>query len=119
LPVQEEFKSLSDHAFGVPAGALSGSQVLSSSGPVIPVRLIPAGAVAINLRQQFHGEGINQTRHRIWLAATAQVRMVLPILSKEIEVSVEVPITETVIVGPVPNSFYSGQVGGVTLPAAP
>jgi sporulation protein YunB len=118
--VQDEFRRLSETSFGVPLGALSGSRLLGAAGPRIPVHMLPIGSVTVNIRQEFKGEGINQTRHRIWLNATARIRVAMPVLSKEVEVSADVPITETIIVGPVPSGFYGGgNVGGVTMPAGP
>jgi sporulation protein YunB len=97
-------------------GALTGARVLSSSGPAIPVRLMPIGTVGIDLKQEFTAEGINQTRHRIWIHATARMRVILPVATREVEVSADLPLSETVIVGPVPSSFY-GKTDGVTIPA--
>jgi sporulation protein YunB len=103
--VQAEFRKLSESSFGIPLGALSGSRIL--------------GSVVVSIMQEFQGEGINQTRHRVYLHATARVQVVLPVMSREVEVSADVPLTETVIVGPVPNGFYGGNVGSVSVPAGP
>lgn len=118
--VHREFRTMSEETFGVPVGALFGSQLLATVGPQIPVRMMPIGTVAIDINQEFKSEGINQTRHRIWVRATARVRVILPMVAKEMEVTGDMPVTETVIVGPVPNGFYGGgTLGGVTLPASP
>lgn len=115
--VTQEFKELQEDSFGVPMGALSGARVLSSSGPAIPVRLIPIGTVGIDLKQEFTAEGINQTRHRIWIHATARMQVVLPVATREVEVSADLPLSETVIVGPVPSSFYGdAKLDGLTIP---
>lgn len=114
--VTQEFKQLSGDSFGVPMGALFGARLLATQGPAIPVELMPIGTVSIDLHQEFKAEGINQTRHRIWIRATARMRVVLPVLTRETEVTADLPLSETVIVGPVPQSFY-GQVDGVTIPA--
>lgn len=105
--------------FRVPLGILTRSAFLATKGPAIGVTLIPVGTVAIDLHQEFQGEGINQTRHRIWLRAEAKVRVILPLVSREIEVSTDLPITETVIIGPVPANFFGGSLGGVSLPISP
>ncbi len=117
--VRNDFRVLSADDFGVPLGAITGSRILGTLGPRIPISLVPIGTVTIDLKQEFKAEGINQTRHRLWLHATARVRVILPMVSREVEVTSDLPITETVIVGPVPNNFYGGQLGGVTIPANP
>lgn len=114
--VQSAIRQVSEAPFGVPLGAVTGSTLLGNTGPRLPVKLVPIGTVAIDIKQEFQGEGINQTRHRIWLSATANMRMVLPLLTREILVTQELPLSETVIVGPVPESFYGGDLGGVSIP---
>ncbi|HYG60484.1 MAG TPA: sporulation protein YunB [Symbiobacteriaceae bacterium] len=115
--VHQAFQLMAERDFKVPAGALSGSKLLAAQGPGVPVRLLPVGSVSIDVRHEFKGEGINQTRHRIWLHASATVRVILPVVTREVVVTSDMPITETVIVGPVPNSFYGGKIDGVTVPA--
>jgi len=114
--VQAELQRLADRPFGVPLGALSGSTLLANSGPRLPVRLTPIGTVSIDVLQEFKGEGINQSRHRVWLKATAQVQMILPLTTREVVVTQELPLSETVIIGPVPDAFYDGNLGGYSLP---
>jgi sporulation protein YunB len=117
--VRREFGQLAAAPFRVPIGALTGSHILASRGPRVPVRLMPIGSVAIDIHQEFSSEGINQTRHRVWLSADAQVQVILPMVSKAVQVAVAVPITETVIVGPVPEGFFGGNASGFTLPVRP
>lgn len=114
--VQEELRRLSESPFGVPLGAVTGSTLLSSVGPRIPVRLIPIGHVAVDIRQDFRGDGINQTLHRIWLQVTADVRIAFPLTTREAPISQEIPISETVIIGPVPESFVGADLGRVSVP---
>jgi sporulation protein YunB len=113
--VKDEFREVTSKPVGVPLGALTGNRLLSSTGPRIHVELIPVGSVVVDIKQEFKAEGINQTRHTISLKATATVRIVLPLATKEVQVSTDVPIADSVIVGDVPQ-VYGGSVGGVTLP---
>lgn len=117
--VANEFNFLVGKKFGIPLGDLTGFRFLAGTGPVIPVELTHTGSINTDLKQEFSVAGINQTRHRIWLEADVTVRVVLPITAKEMTVIGNVPITDTVIVGPVPSSFVSGPLGGVTLPVEP
>lgn len=117
--VRDQFTQLSRERFDLPLGAATGSRLLGTLGPPVPVTMLPVGTVTIDLKQEFQAEGINQTRHRLWLQAMARVRVVMPLMSQEVAVSTEMPITETVIVGPVPSSFFGGSLGSVTVPAEP
>jgi len=114
--VHEEMQKMSGGTFDVPLGALSRSRFLSTYGPDIPVRMLPIGTITIDIRHEFRAEGINQTSHRIWLHARALVRVVLPVVSREMEVTYDLPISDTVIVGDVPQ-FYGGKLESVTIPA--
>lgn len=118
VAVRGEFGNLSVSEFGVPLGALSGSQFLATLGPRIPVLMVPIGSVVIDIRQEFRAEGINQTRHRVWLHVEARVRVILPAVSREINVSSNLPVTDTVVLGRVPT-YYGGNLGGISVPVAP
>lgn len=114
--VQHEMGRLAEQPLKLPLGALTGSTLLAGLGPRVGVKLVPAGSVAIDIKQEFQGGGINQSQHRIWLEATAAVRIILPLTVREVVVTQELPLSETVIVGPVPGSFYGGNIGGYSLP---
>ena len=116
VAVQEELARLAETPVRLPLGALTGSALLSNLGPRLAVQLVPVGSVAITVQQEFRGEGINQTRHRVWLEAAATMRIILPLTTQEIPLVQELPLSDTVIVGPVPNSLYGGSLGGVTIP---
>lgn len=117
--VAHQFNELVGKRFGIPLGDVSGLRFLAGTGPVIPVELTHTGSIHTEIKQEFAAAGINQTRHRIWLEADVTVRVVLPFVAKEMRVFGNVPITDTVIIGPVPSSFVSGPLGGVTLPVEP
>lgn len=113
--VQAEVRQMSAARFDVPLGALSQSRFLATQGPGIPVRLLPVGSITIDVKHDFKAAGINQTSHRVWLQARALVRVVLPVVSREMEVTYDFPISDTVIVGNVPQ-FYGGNLDSVTVP---
>lgn len=114
--VREELSRLAETRLSIPSGTLTGMRLLSHLGPGISVELQPVGNVLVNIRQQFDAAGINQTRHLVYLETVARIRLLIPLLSHEVEVTSELPLTETVLVGPVPNALYQGALGGVTLP---
>jgi sporulation protein YunB len=118
IVVHDEVQRLASNSFGVPIGLLTGSKILGASGPRIPVRMLPVGSVVIDVRQSFESAGINQTRHRIYLHATATVQVVVPFVSKEVQVTADLPVTETVLLGAVPN-VYGANLGAVSLPIKP
>ena len=52
-------------------------------------------------------EGINQTRHRIYLEIKTSVRMVAPFISNVVPFETNMTVAETVIVGDIPNTYYN------------
>lgn len=89
----------------IPLGTLSGLAFLSGYGPLCEVRLVPANALTGHLESSFHEEGINQTRHRIWISVKLKITFLLPKYEKESELTVKIPLIETVLLGSVPDAY--------------
>lgn len=105
LTVQQSIRSIDDQSVSVPLGAILGSPFLSGRGPKIPVRIIPTGSVETEFVTDFSTAGINQTRHEVYLKLTATMRIAIPSGAQPMEVTMQIPIAETVIVGTVPNQY--------------
>ena len=105
IKVQDALRSISEEKIYIPIGQVFGSQLLASYGPKITVTVLPIGTVQVTVVDKFEQAGINQTRHMIYLVATTQVRIVVPLVSKSVEVQTQVPVAEYVIVGEVPNTY--------------
>jgi len=105
LSIQSALQGLASEQFYIPVGQVLGSQLLANYGPRVKVSIYPVGTVRTSVFDKFEAAGINQTRHQIYLDIETQVQVVVPLVSSEVTVSTQVPITDTVIVGPVP-SFY-------------
>lgn len=104
---QEMLQELKNINVSIPIGSLISNGVLSGKGPNINITMLPAGAVNTDFSTEFEQAGINQTRHRVYLKVSAQVRIVAPLSGDAIEVYTVVPITETVIVGDVPDTYIN------------
>ena len=106
---QNEIRTLGEQGITIPLGSITRSKILSGMGPNIKVRMIPVGSVSTDFSDEFNQASINQTRHRIFLTLRTQVRIVVPLGSNIIDVSTRVPITETIIVGDVPQTYVNVQ----------
>ena len=89
----------------IPIGSLSGIELLSGRGPKIPVKVLSIGIVQSEFENLFTSAGINQTRHQIMLDITVDTKIVMPGISEKSEVSTQICVAETVIVGAVPDHF--------------
>ena len=105
IKVQEVLEKLSEEKINIPIGQVLGSQFLASMGPQITVTIIPIGTVQVKVIDKFEQAGINQTKHMVYLVATTNVKIVVPLVSKSVSVDTQVPVAEYVVVGEVPSTY--------------
>ena len=65
----------------------------------------------VKVADDFQQAGINQTRHRLYLNVFSQVKIIIPLVTDNIEVAAQVPIAETIIVGEVPQTYLNLDLG--------
>ena len=90
---------------GKALAAALGVPFLSALGPRIRVGIVPVSTVSAAFSTEFESAGINQTRHKIYLTLHTAVRLVIPSSAREVSLSSQVLIAESIIVGSVPDSF--------------
>ncbi len=108
IAVQQLMKNTRDKIY-IPLGQLLGSQILAGSGPDIPIVIVPVGTVESKVYDLFEEAGINQTRHKIYLEVKTTVRIIVPLLQSNVQIRAEVPLTEAIIMGEVPQVYFGGQ----------
>ena len=89
----------------IPIGTLTGVQLLSGRGKKILFKIIPTGYIETSLSNKFDTAGINQTRHQIMLNLKLTVTAIIPGFSTTTDISSNICLAETVIVGTVPDAF--------------
>lgn len=92
---------------GIPLGNLLGSTLLSGKGPSIPVQLVMLSSSVAGFRSELTSAGINQTRHQILLDLNVAVSLLMPWRTVGTDVHTEILVSETVIVGKVPESYLN------------
>ena len=102
---QHMLETMSSEQVSVPLGAALGLTIFAGSGPRIPVSIVPVGSITTNFDTEFEACGINQTRHKVFLTVTAKIRIVIPNGAKTTEVTVNMLVAESIIVGAVPEGF--------------
>jgi len=105
LRVQELLSKISDTKIRIPLGQILGSNVLANVGPKIGISIIPIGTVTTKILSDFEQAGINQIRHKIYLEVTAHMQVVVPMVTATDNVVVQVPITEVLIMGDIPETY--------------
>lgn len=107
LTVQRNIDSVGNQNINVALGNLMGGQLFTGKGPKIRIDVEPIGSVSTAYYTEFESAGINQTRHKIYIVVNAYMRMMAGSKMKSVEVSSEMLISETIIVGVVPESFVN------------
>lgn len=115
LAIQRELQGISREVVTVPFSRILGIDLLAAYGPELKMRIIPAGyTIPPRLVDSFTSAGINQTRHKIYLSLTAKVKLIVPFKSKSIDINADVPVTEVVILGRVPQVYVGMNQEGFT-----
>lgn len=105
LRIQESLRQMGTKKVSIPLGSVLGSEIFAKLGPRFNIDILPMGTVIVDFITDFEEAGINQTRHKIYLAVNAQVRVVLPLASDVVDVATRIPIAETIVVGDIPQSY--------------
>jgi sporulation protein YunB len=103
--IQEKFAFIDTANLKIPLGNLFNSSILAGWGPRITIRIIPIGTVQSKFIDSFTSAGINQTKHKISLDVKGTINVILPLMSVSTEVTTNVPVVETIIVGNVPVTY--------------
>ncbi len=101
-------------AEGIPVPWLSftGISLLSGYGRPIMFKSLSVVSVICEFYSKFTGMGINQTLHSIYIVVKSQVKINMPLNSRTEECETSVLISETVLVGKVPEIYLNGQIFG-------
>ncbi len=103
--IETELDALADLPINIPLGQLSGITLLANHGPQIPIYMKPTGKVSVQTQDQFEHVGINQTKHRMYLNITIDIRIIIPFTEETTTVQTTIPLTEYVVVGDVPQTY--------------
>ena len=105
--VQKKMLEYQDREISIPIGTLTGIDILSGRGPRIKMKIQLYGNVTADLQSTFEGAGINQTRHQIICNVNVSVSAILPGCSSYTNVKSSFAVSETVLLGEVPESYTS------------
>ena len=105
--LEEKISGLTREDIRVPLGLLTGNSLLADKGPNLTMALLPLGSVSVNIHDEFSAGGINQTRHSIMLDIVVDMGILMPFQTTFTQISDTLPIVESVIVGPIPETYLS------------
>lgn len=103
---QANIAQLGEQGVPIPIGSLSGITLLAGRGPNVYIKVFPVGAVSSSFTSEFVAAGINQTRHKIILTVTADIRVVMPSMNNVVKTQTQILLCENIIVGKVPDTYF-------------
>ncbi len=101
----KELSTLGIEEFGIKLGTLTGLSYLYGTGAELTFAVKPRGVARSQLLSSFESSGINQTMHSVILVVDTEVSPLIPGLSESFMVKNEYIISQTIIVGDVPDTF--------------
>lgn len=106
MECNKKLSDMNDAKVQVPLGWMSDKSIFYNLGPKISMKIEPVGNISTSYESKFESAGMNQTRHKIYLNISANMRIKLPIQNKQIEVDTQIPVSDTIIVGKIPNTTF-------------
>ena len=104
IECNNNLKDMEDNKIKVPLWWMTDKSAFFNLGPKITMNIEPIGNVSTSYESKFESAGINQTRHKIYLNVNAKIRIKLPIKDEQFDVETQIPVSDTIIVGKIPNT---------------
>ena len=108
--IQDNFNLLEENnqiIFKIPSGVIFKNSMLRNLGPKIVVKLNIMGDVISELETEVKPYGINNALVEVRVKLVANARVILPLVSKEIQVSNNIPIAINIVSGKVPEGYIA------------
>lgn len=109
LTCEERISEYGVKGVSIPIGTFTGIPLLVGTGPRIKVKMTPVGSVICKFNSKFETAGINQTVHKIYVNVNATVSVIMPLSSRTFSAEQQVLISESVIVGQVPEVYLQSD----------
>ena len=109
LKVLEHLNKSENYTISVPAGNFFGVEFLSGIGPGVKFRIVPCNIAHIDFESRFKPAGINQVLHSLVVRVDIDIGALLPGFEEISNLSSSAIISETVIMGDVPETYLNIQ----------
>lgn len=118
INTQNQLRKEKETEIKIPVGYFFKNNLIANYGPKVSVKAEPVGNVETEYSSEFESQGINQTRHKIYIIVKTNVQIMFPMNTCEITVRSEMPIAETIIIGKIPDTALQFDVksAGFILP---
>lgn len=93
----------------IPIGNLTGINLLMGKGPDITVDVIMLTSSKVDFKNEIESTGINQTKYQLYLDISIDIDVLLPWDTESTTTVTEVLISDTVIIGDVPLTYFNTE----------
>ncbi len=87
-------------------GGIFGNSLFANTGPSIPIKLSFIGEVLTNIQTSIKSYGINNAYLEVDISVKVDMRITMPLSTKDKSVTKNIPIAMKVIQGRVPNYYH-------------
>lgn len=91
----------------IPAGNLTGLNLLMGRGPDVTVDIVMLTSSKVDFKNDIVSSGINQAKYQLMLEVTIDIDVLVPWGTKSASTVTEVIVADTVIVGKVPETYLN------------
>ena len=106
--VEEDSSKTDGTLFYIPLGVITNNPIFNNLGPKIPVKMRVVGSLLTNINVKIKEYGINNALIEMTVFIQIKEKVILPMLSKEIQIENEIPVSYKLINGKIPNYYGSG-----------
>ena len=104
---QDALSQMGASGVEIPIGSFSGMPIFTGRGPTVTIKMLPIGTIYCKFFSSFNSAGINQTNHRVYLRVNSSVSVILPMANQIIDTQTEIMISESIIVGKIPDTYLN------------
>ena len=102
---QDALSQMGASGVDIPIGSFSGMPIFTGRGPDVNIKMLPIGTIYCKFYSSFSSAGINQTNHRVYLRVYSSVSVILPMANQIIDTETELMISESIIIGEIPDTY--------------
>lgn len=102
---QDALSQMGASGVEIPIGSFSGMPIFTGRGPTVTIKMLPIGTIYCKFFSSFTSAGINQTNHRVYLRVYSSVSVILPMANQTIDTQTELMISESILVGEIPDTY--------------
>ena len=110
--IYDEEKMKYGIVYEIPLGTVTDNFLLANLGYKIPVKFTLVGSTTTNLDTKITEYGINNALLEIFITIDVTTQINIPFVSKEVNMSTEVPIAIKLIQGVIPEYYINGLESG-------